>query len=107
MAGPGYNCGVSIETTDLDAREHLAALLDRAVNDRETIVITRESGARVAMIAAEELEGYQETAYLLRSPENARRLLEALRESLEDDVVPFDFAQLRAQLERTVSQRGT
>lgn len=94
---------MAVETSYSDARAHLAELLDRAVNDRETIIINRRSGARVALIAADELESYEETAYLLRSPENARRLLEALRESLADEAVPFDFAELRARLEAAVA----
>jgi len=93
---------VAIETSYSEARQHLATLLDRAVDDRETIIITRRSGARVALLAADELAGYQETAYLLRSPANARRLLAALRDSLADEVESFDFAALRARLERAV-----
>ena len=97
---------VATETSYSDARQHLAALLDRAVDDRETIIITRRNGARVALLAADELASYEEAAYLLRSPPNARRLLDALRESLADEVVPFDFAELRARLERAVSREG-
>ena len=94
---------MTLETSYSDAREHLASLLDKAVDDRETIVIRRRNGARVALIAADELVSYQETAYLLRSPENARRLLDALRESLDDDVVPFDYAELRERLDRALA----
>ena len=92
-----------VETTYSDARENLASLLDRAINDRETIIITRRNGARVALIAADELASYEETAYLLRSPENARYLLEALRESLADEVVPLDVEELRSRLNQTAS----
>jgi PHD/YefM family antitoxin component YafN of YafNO toxin-antitoxin module len=45
----------------------------------------------------------QETAHLLRSPANARRLLEALRESLADEVVPFDVAELRARPDQAMA----
>ncbi len=95
---------MSVETSYSEARAHLASLLDRAVDDRETIIITRRNGARVALIAADELESFEETAYLLRSPENARRLLDALRESLDDEVIPFDFAELREQLQRSIAR---
>ena len=94
---------MAVETSYSEARQHLAALLDRVVDDRETIIITRRNGARVALLAADELASYEETAYLLRSPANARRLLEALRESLADEVVPFDFVELRARLEQAVT----
>jgi len=94
---------MAIETSYSEARQHLAALLDRAVQDRETIIITRRNGDRVAVLAADDLVSYEETAHLLRAPANARRLLEALRESLADEVVPFDFAELRARLDRAVA----
>ena len=97
---------MTVETSYSEARAHLASLLDRAVEDRETIIITRRNGARVALIDADELVSYQETAYLLRSPENARRLLDALRESLDDEVIPFDFAELRERLERAIDRDG-
>jgi antitoxin YefM len=94
---------VATETSYSEARQHLAALLERAIDDRETIIITRRNGARVALLAAAELASYEETAYLLRSPANARRLLDALRESLSDEVMPFDFAELRARLEHAAA----
>ena len=69
---------MSIETSYTEARANLAHLLDRVVEDRETVIITRRNGERVAMIAADELESLQETDYLLRSPKNAERLMGAL-----------------------------
>jgi antitoxin YefM len=94
---------MAIETSYSEARQHLAVLLDRAIDDRETIIINRRNGSRVALLAADELSSYEETAHLLRSPANARRLLEALRESLADEVLAFDFAELRARLERALA----
>jgi len=49
------------------------------------------------------LASYEETASLLCSPANARRLLEALRESFAEEVVPFDFAELRLRLKQAVA----
>ena len=92
-----------IEKTYSEARQHLAALLDRVVEDRETIIIRRRNGARVALLPADESASYEEMAHLLRSPANAHRLLDALRESLADEVVSFDFAELRARLERAAA----
>jgi len=94
---------MAVETSYSEARQHLAALLDRAIQDRETIIITRRNGDRVALLPADDLASYEETMYLLRSPANARRLLEALRESLADEVVAFDFVELRARLEQAVA----
>ena len=68
---------MTIETTYSQAREQLKSLMDRAVNDREIIVVRRRTGGDVAMIAADELAGLVETAHLLRSEKNAERLLSA------------------------------
>jgi antitoxin YefM len=98
-----YNLSMSIEISYSEARQNLASLLDRAVDDRETVIITRRNGARGALLAADELAGYEETAHLLRSPANASRLLESLHESVADKVESFDFKELRARLENAVS----
>ncbi len=69
---------MAIETTYTQARANFKALLDEAVASREPVIIRRRDGEDVALIAAEELRGLIETAYLLRSPKNAERLLRAL-----------------------------
>ncbi len=69
---------MTVETTYRRAREQLKALMDRAVDDREVIVVRRRSGRDVAIIAADELVSLMETAHLLRSEKNAARLLAAL-----------------------------
>ena len=69
-----------IETTYTNLRENLASYLDRVVDDREVVVVKRRGAPDVAIIAADELAGLDETAHLLRSPANAKRLLESLRE---------------------------
>ncbi len=68
------------ETTYTALRENLASYLDRVIDDREVVVVKRRGARDVAIIAADELAGLEETAYLLRSPANAKRLLESLRE---------------------------
>ncbi len=68
------------ETSYTELRENLASFLDRVVDDREVVVVKRRGARDVAIIAADELAGLDETAHLLRSPANARRLLESLRE---------------------------
>jgi antitoxin YefM len=68
------------ETSYTELRQNLASYLDRVVDDREVVVVKRRGARDVAIIAADELAGLEETAYLLRSPANARRLLESLRE---------------------------
>jgi antitoxin YefM len=76
---------MAIETTYTSLRENLATFLDRVVDDREVLVVKRRGARDVAIIAADELAGLEETAYLLRSPANAKRLRTALAESKRND----------------------
>jgi antitoxin YefM len=73
------------ETSYTDLRENLASYLDRVVDDRDVVIVKRRGARDVAIIAADELAGLEETAYLLRSPANARRLSQALAESKAND----------------------
>lgn len=84
-----------IERTYTQARAELASLMQRATEDREVIVIERRGHEPVALIAADELRSLQETAYLLRTPANARRLLGALARALEGNGEALNEAQLR------------
>ena len=68
-----------MDTTYTHLRQNLAALLDEVSENREVIIVRRRNAKDVAMIPAEELSGLLETAHLLRSPKNARRLLTAVR----------------------------
>ena len=60
------------------ARENLASTINRVCEDQAAIVITRNRNQSVVMLSLAEYESLQETAYLLRSPANAKRLLAAL-----------------------------
>ena len=57
------------------ARENLASTINRVCEDHAPVVITRNRDQAVVMLSLAEYESLQETAYLLRSPANARRLL--------------------------------
>ena len=61
-----------------ESRAHYAEVLDSVVNDREEVVITRAGHEPVVMVSLADFESLRETAYLLRSPANARRLLDAM-----------------------------
>ncbi len=87
-----------VQTTYTDARARLAGLIDRATDDRETVIITRRGKPAVALIAADELSSLQETAHLLRSPKNAERLLRALGRALARTDRPRSVAALRREL---------
>ena len=67
-----------VSTTYTNARANLAKLMEQVVTDREPVVIQRRGHQNVVLIAADELAGLLETVHLLRSPNNARRLLTAL-----------------------------
>lgn len=92
---------MSIEISYTQARDNLANYMDRAVEDHEVVKIRRKitGGAiqEVALIDADDLESLLETAYLLRSPKNAERLLSALSRSLSQTSTPFTIEELERQ----------
>jgi antitoxin YefM len=69
---------LSKETTYSQARMNLASILDAVYDEREIMVIKRRNSKNVALIAEDELSSLLECVYLLRSPENAKRLFRAL-----------------------------
>lgn len=64
------------------ARQNLASTFDAVTNDCEEVVVTRAGHEPVVIVSLAEYESLKETAYLLSSPENARRLFRSI-ESLE------------------------
>jgi antitoxin YefM len=87
-----------IKTTYSEARQNLASLLDQVTGDREIAIIKRRGYEDVALVAADELAGLLETAHLLRSPANVRRLLTALRRAQTKRVPATTLDALRAEL---------
>jgi antitoxin YefM len=73
-----------ITETPMDAityttvRANLASAMDRVCNDHEALIITRNGEQSVVMLSLEDFKALEETAYLLRTPANARRLLSAV-----------------------------
>jgi antitoxin YefM len=61
-----------------ESRAHYAETLDAVINDSEEVVITRAGHEPVVIVSLAEYQSLKETAYLLRSPENARRLVTAI-----------------------------
>ena len=86
------------ETTYTNLRANLAAVLDQVVDGREVVVVRRKNGRDVALVPAEELAGLEETAHLLRSPRNARRLLGALRRAEKRQGKPMSVARVRREI---------
>ena len=58
-------------------RANLASTMDRVCNDHEVLIITRNGSQAVVMLSLEDYKTLEETAYLLRTPTNAKRLLSA------------------------------
>lgn len=61
-----------------ESRARYAEVLDGVTNDREEVVITRAGCEPVVIVSLEDRESLRETAYLMRSPSHARRLLDAM-----------------------------
>ena len=89
---------MTIQTTYTQARDGLAKLLDQVTHNREVVIIQRRGEEEVAMIAASELESLMETAYLLRSPANAERLLSALGRALKGEGEQRSIEALRYEV---------
>lgn len=81
-----------------EAREQLATVWDRSVATREPVVISRRGTESVVLLPLEEWEGMQETAHLMRSPANARRLLAALHRSEAGEGEGMTPDQLRSRV---------
>ena len=62
------------------ARANLASTMAQVCDDHAPIIITRKSESPVVMMSLEDYNAMQETTYLLRSPANARKLLESIAE---------------------------
>jgi antitoxin YefM len=63
-----------------EARENLKSVIDQTIADRAPIAITRQRGEGAVLISESEWASIEETLYLLRSPANARELLNSIAE---------------------------
>ena len=61
-----------------ESRARYAEVLDSVTDDREEVIITRAGHEPVVIVSLDDYESLRETAYLMRSPANARRLLDAM-----------------------------
>jgi antitoxin YefM len=60
------------------ARKNLAKTMEQVCQDHSPVIITRKTNDSVVMMSLEDYTALQETAYLLRSPQNTRRLIESI-----------------------------
>jgi antitoxin YefM len=89
---------MAIQTTYTHARAKLASLLDEVTKNREIVIIQRRGSEDVALITADELAGIMETAHLLRSPNNAKRLLATLDRVKKATGAPQTIDELRSEV---------
>lgn len=76
-----------------ESRANYAQVLDAVVNDREEVVITRAGHEPAVIVSLDDYESLKETAYLLRSPANARRLLESIDQLEAGDGVERELTE--------------
>ena len=76
-----------------ESRARYAEVLDAVVDDREEVVITRAGREPAVIVSLDDYESLKETAYLLRSPANARRLLESIDQLEAGKGVERDLAE--------------
>lgn len=67
-----------------DARANFKSVMDRAINDKEEVVVTRTKGEAVVVVSLETWNAIKETLHLLSTPANAARLRAAVSE-LDDE----------------------
>jgi len=60
------------------ARQNLAKTMEKVCRDHAPMIVTRKSSESVVIMSLEDFEALEETAYLLRSPKNTRRLIESI-----------------------------
>ena len=87
-----------IQTTYTKARANFASLWDEVTQNREMVVIQRRGAEDVVLISADELSGLMETAHLLRSPQNAVRLLQALLRAEQQEGQAQSIEELREEV---------
>lgn len=68
------------------ARNNLAKTMDSVNQNHEPVIITRQNGAPAVLMSLEDFNAWEETAYLLRSPSNAKRLKNAISAISADKV---------------------
>ncbi|MEX1258832.1 MAG: type II toxin-antitoxin system Phd/YefM family antitoxin [Gemmatimonadota bacterium] len=81
------------------ARANFAAIWNEVENSREPAILERRGHDTMALVPADELSSLQQTAYLLRSPKNAVRLLSALVRSRKGSTRPVELEALMSELE--------
>jgi antitoxin YefM len=86
-------CSIMKTMSYSESRARYAETLDAVANDREEVVITRAGHEPVVIVSLEDYESLKETAYLLRSPANAARLLRSIDRLESGKGTPRELAE--------------
>ena len=79
--------------TYTEARQNLASTMDKVCDTHEPTIITRRSAEPVVMMSLADYNSISETAYLLKSPKNAQRLLESIEEVHSGKTTAHDLVE--------------
>ena len=60
------------------ARQNFAKTMEQVCEDHTPVIVTRKTNESVVIMSLEDYTALEETAYLLRSPKNTRRLIESI-----------------------------
>lgn len=86
-------------TSQKEAKNGFFKLLDQVATNHDILIIDRDQGENVALIAESDLRSLVETVYLMRSPAFGQRLLEAIEESKSGKIKPQSMEELILELE--------
>lgn len=74
-------------------RKDLAKTMEKVCDDHSPIIITRKNARAVVMMSLEDFNSIEETAYLLRSPANAERLRQSIKQAEDGKIVRHSLVQ--------------
>ena len=84
-----------LELTYTEARANFASLWDKVIEDRKAAIIHRRGKEDVAMLPASEFSWMLEAAHLFRSPKNAKRILDAIKDMKDGKGIEMTVDELR------------
>jgi antitoxin YefM len=79
--------------TYTNARQNLAKTMERVCQDHSPVIVTRKKNDSVVIMSLEDYKALEETAYLLRSPKNMRRLIESISQLENEEGTERDLIE--------------